>query len=110
MTPSTHTAPRQINHASALASASDDFDTEVMALYDAANTDRDHLEIEALARITVAYARNVNALLGRMEYAADEDRAHEFIAYLIDTISDQLQHGGGAVVAAHVRKILEETK
>jgi hypothetical protein len=110
VTPSPHTTPRKINHAYAVASASDDFDTEVKAFYEAANTDRDHLEMEALARITVAYARNVEALLSRMEYARDDDRNHGFIDYLTDTISDQMQHGGGAVVVAHVRKILEETK
>ena len=100
----TQTTPRQINPASALASAMEDFDTEVSALYEAPNTDRDHLELEALARITVAYVRNANALLSRMNFANGAAK-YDLTDLIVDAFDDELQHGALEVLRRHVKKM-----
>jgi len=104
MTPATHT-PRQINPASALASAEDDYREEVAAFYDHANPNGDLNELQAIATITARYARDMETLIGRLEYGA-KDQPYAFVEYLLDTVDDALDHGAGSVVRAHV-KILE---
>lgn len=100
------TAPKTPNPALALASAEDDFETEVRAMYEApTGINHDLREIEALARLTRNYIRDAGILIGRMEYARNEDRRWSFADCLIDTLSDELQHGAGAVVAAHIKKM-----
>lgn len=101
----TQTTPRKINLSSALANAMDDFDTEVAALYEVPNTDRDHLELEALARITVAYVRNAKALLLRMEFAANADAKYDLTDLIVDAFDDELQHGALEVFRAHLKKM-----
>ena len=103
MTPST-THPRQINHSSALASAEDDTISEIHAFYDHAKPDGDLKELEAIAVLTVEYVKRMEFLMGRLEYVRAENK-HSFSDYLLDVISDELDHGAGAVVKAQFLKM-----
>lgn len=101
----THTPhqPRTVNLAAALGNAEDDFETEVRAMYEVAagSIGNDIRELQAIATITARYAADMETLLNRLEYAK-RDQKHPFVEYLLDQVEDALDHGGGAVVRAHV--------
>lgn len=107
MTPSPAPRPAKIaNPASALASAEDDYREEVTAFYEVAHGSitSDLSELEAIATITARYARDMETLIGRLEYGA-RDQSHGFVEYLLDVVDDALDHGAGSVVRAHARRI-----
>ena len=108
----THTTTRparKVNLTAALASAEDDFTTECYAFYEVptGSISRDLLDMEVVARMTLNYAAGIEKLLAGMEYGACPER-HGFQAALLDLISDQMQHGAGAVVAANLAKMESE--
>jgi len=109
MIPSLHTPrpTRTVNPTAALAGAEDDFREECFAFYDHPRPDGDLIELEALAKLTADFARNAGFIIGRMEYAAGETK-HGLLAYLLDVIDDQLDHGVGSVVRAHVARMESE--
>lgn len=104
MTPFAQPHPRQLNHSSALATAEDDVITEIHCFHDHANPHGDLKELEAIAALTVEYVKLMDFLMGRLEYVRAENK-HAFSDYLLDVISDELDHGAGAVVKAQFLKM-----
>lgn len=109
-TQSTPRPNRTVNPTAALAGAEDDFREEVNAFYEVSSGSvaDDLNELEALARITAAYAASVETLMSRMHYARGQGNKHAFMEYLLDTVSDELDHGAGAVVRAQINKMESE--
>ena len=107
MTPSLHT-PRQINPSSALASAEDDFTIEANMFGPVVQRDlnKDLVDLEVIARMTLDFTNGLDKLLNGMSYAAKrKDDRIDLRSMLLDLISDQMQYDAGAVVAANVKKM-----
>ena len=110
----THTTTRparKVNLTAALASAEDDFEVEANMFGPVVQRDlnRDRLDMEVVARLTLNFTNGLDKLFDGMSYAAKPkwDRT-DLRAMLLDLISDQMQHGAGAVVAANLAKMESE--